>query len=384
MKAIAGQFNRSIHGWLRVIIRLAVPGLLFILPACQKYDDIISNKETITPLEIIPACKSPVVTTVLYYGHVIFKRNYGAPIVEKRLIENPDYEKFNNDFILKIRSGENKRGRVSSADIRIDGVLIVGPSSFNKKVCVISKRITLKPTSVLEVKINGTPGSQIDLWIEGTLKENVITDIDNNKYFSVQIGDQVWMAENLRTTRYNNGDIIETTTPASLDISQESEPKYQWPYEGNEGNVSVYGRLYTWYTVTDSRGVCPTGWHVPTDPDWTTLTDFLTNNNYGYGNSGIDIAKSLASKSGWKIDATPGNVGNDQTNNDLSNFDALPGGYRFADGLFYSAGIASVWLSSTESKAINVWYRGIYYNISVVIRADINKKFGGYIRCVKD
>ena len=97
-----------------------------------------------------------------------------------------------------------------------------------------------------------------------------LQDIDGNVYDNtVTIGTQIWMTENLRTTRYSNGDSIGTTT---LDISGESTPKYQWAYDGNESNVATYGRLYTWYAVTDSRNVCPVGWHVPSDAEWTEWT----------------------------------------------------------------------------------------------------------------
>ena len=102
-----------------------------------------------------------------------------------------------------------------------------------------------------------------------------VTDIDGNVYNTVTIGTQVWMKENLKVTKYRNGDAIGITTPATLDIWGETSPRYQWAYDGNESNVATYGRLYTWYAVTDSRGVCPTGWHVPTDSEWTTLTDYL-------------------------------------------------------------------------------------------------------------
>jgi uncharacterized protein (TIGR02145 family) len=85
--------------------------------------------------------------------------------------------------------------------------------------------------------------------------DNTIRDIDGNAYTSVTIGTQIWMVENLKTTKYRNGDLIGTTNPATLDITNESTPKYQWAYDGNETNVATYGRLYTWYVVTDSRNV---------------------------------------------------------------------------------------------------------------------------------
>ena len=102
-----------------------------------------------------------------------------------------------------------------------------------------------------------------------------VTDIDGNQYNTVTIGNQVWMAENLKTTKYQNGDEIGTTTPATLDISGETSPKYQWAYNGSEANVNTYGRLYTWYAVADERNICPAGWHVPSDDEWKTLEMFL-------------------------------------------------------------------------------------------------------------
>jgi uncharacterized protein (TIGR02145 family) len=97
---------------------------------------------------------------------------------------------------------------------------------------------------------------------------NQLTDKDGNIYNSVTIGTQMWITENLKTTKYSNGDAIPTTT---LDISLESTPKYQWAYGDDSTNIATYGRLYTWYAVIDSRNICPTGWHVPTDAEWETL-----------------------------------------------------------------------------------------------------------------
>ena len=137
-----------------------------------------------------------------------------------------------------------------------------------------------------------------------------VKDIDGNAYRTITIGTQVWIVENLKTTKYCNGDLIGTTTPATLNIEDESTPKYQWAYDGNESNVATHGRLYTWYVATDSRNVCPVGWHVPSDAEWTTLTDYLIRNGYGYGMgyNGMDIAKSLSATTGWVADETPGSA----------------------------------------------------------------------------
>jgi uncharacterized protein (TIGR02145 family) len=139
-----------------------------------------------------------------------------------------------------------------------------------------------------------------------------MTDPDGNVYTSVTIGTQVWMVENLKTTKYRNGDLIGTTNPATLDISTEPTPKYQWAYEGNESNVVTYGRLYTWYAATDPRNVCPTGWHVPSDVEWTTLENYLIANSFNYDGSTSEnkIAKSLATATNWTSSSNTGAVGN--------------------------------------------------------------------------
>lgn len=214
------------------------------------------------------------------------------------------------------------------------------------------------------------------------------TDGDANNYPVVQIGTQTWMGENLKTSKYRNGDLIGTTTTPTLNISGESTPKYQWAYEGNENNVAGYGRLYTWYAVTDSRNVCPTGWHVPTDAEWIILTDYLVNNGYGYQGSGIDIAKSLAARSGWTASAIAGTAGNDQASNNSSGFTALPGGNRYSSGPFGGLGDYGFWRSSTEYEyggGGSSYTRVIWYDKNYVERSEIAVKDNGFsVRCLKD
>jgi uncharacterized protein (TIGR02145 family) len=139
-----------------------------------------------------------------------------------------------------------------------------------------------------------------------------VTDIDGNTYKTIKIGTHVWMAENLKTTKYSNGDLIGTTSPYNKDISGETDPKYQWAYNGNESNVVTYGRLYTWYAVTDSRNVCPAGWHAPADAEWTTLELFLIANGFNYDGTTTahKYAKALASTTLWTSSSITGAVGN--------------------------------------------------------------------------
>ena len=211
-----------------------------------------------------------------------------------------------------------------------------------------------------------------------------VNDIDGNSYKTIGIGSQMWMAENLKTTKYSNGDLIGTTTPATKDIQSENTPKYQWSYEGIESNVATYGRLYTWYVVTDSRNVCSTGWHIPTDAEWTTLTDYLTNNGYGYGGSGNDIGKSMAATSTWFTNGIAGTVGNDLASNNSSGFTALPSGYRNWDGNFYYIGKFSYMWQAKEWDVPNANVLGISYDFGTAAKTYFYKIDGMSVRCLRD
>jgi uncharacterized protein (TIGR02145 family) len=195
------------------------------------------------------------------------------------------------------------------------------------------------------------------------------TDNDNNNYPVVEIGGQTWMATNLKTTKYNNGDLIGTTTPATLDISAETNPKYQWSYNGDENNVPVYGRLYTWHAITDSRGVCPTGWYIPSDGDWTLLVDFLGGEYYAGGKL-------------KETGTTHWSAPNDGATNE-SGFTALPSGWRRWNGVFYDIGLRGLWSSSTSYNTLNAWFLNIDYDYEDAYLDYAGKRAGLAVRCLK-
>jgi len=213
-----------------------------------------------------------------------------------------------------------------------------------------------------------------------------LNDIDGNNYNVIVIGTQVWMKENLKTTKYSNADLIGTTTPATLDITTESSPKYQWAVGGDENNVATYGRLYTWYAVTDSRNVCPTGWHLPNDTEWTTLINYLGNPSISGGK--IKEVGTLH----WQ---SP-NIG--ATNE--SSFTALPAGFRtnmVGDGLFPYKGLMGCWWSSSEMFVANYGILGgsisLINNSAAVSNAEMSwssaigytdKGQGFSVRCIRD
>jgi uncharacterized protein (TIGR02145 family) len=208
----------------------------------------------------------------------------------------------------------------------------------------------------------------------------ILSDFDGNIYNAVTIGNQVWMKENLKTTKYRNGDLIGTTTS---DMRSESMPKYQWAYDGIESNVATYGRLYTWYAVTDTRNVCPIGWHVPTDAEWTILTDYLTANGYGFEGSGSDIAKSMAATSGWALSTVVGTSGYGQASNNSSGFTALPTGMRDLSAEFSSFDKITTWWSSSEYDSTFAYGRYMTYGFSDVFREHPYKAYGNPVRCLR-
>jgi uncharacterized protein (TIGR02145 family) len=201
-----------------------------------------------------------------------------------------------------------------------------------------------------------------------------IKDYDNNAYETVTIVNQMWMAENLKATHFQNGDPLGTTTVSTFDISGESTPKYQWSYNGDDGTAAVFGKLYTYYAIIDSGKICPSGWHVPTDADWMTLENTL---------GGYTIAGSSLKESGNAHWLSPYNI--DATN--VSCFKALPGGYRNstsgANG-FSFIGNYGYWWSSTEGDASNAWIRSLFVQSAQLSRNSFSKKGGASIRCLKD
>ena len=217
---------------------------------------------------------------------------------------------------------------------------------------------------------------------------DVVKDIDGNIYNTVTIGKQVWTVENLSTTRYQNGDLIGTTIPANMDIKYETNPKYQWACDGDISKAKKYGRLYTWYVVTDPRKICPVGWHIPSEDEWTTLQKYLIENRYNYDEltQTNDIAKSLASPLGWGYSNQIGAPGNDDYIKiaNKTGFTALPAGFRDSEGKFQQFGHSGSWWSSSEESYYKAYYRYIQFNRTDLTGSSNIEFCGASIRCVKD
>jgi uncharacterized protein (TIGR02145 family) len=216
-----------------------------------------------------------------------------------------------------------------------------------------------------------TINSEDSIVFNPRLTYGTVNDNDNNTYKTIVIGNQTWMAENLRTRKYANGELIGTTTPSTLDISKTINPRYQWASGSEEGNAATSGRLYTWYTVTDSRNLCPDGWHIPSREEWDTLTTYL----------GIHpIAHKMREENEihWSYDP------NYPTTNE-SGFTALPSGRREASGKFECKG-PSYWWTNTAYDEENSFYFTIGWDGSIpepYVYA-YPKSSGFSVRCIKD
>jgi uncharacterized protein (TIGR02145 family) len=201
-----------------------------------------------------------------------------------------------------------------------------------------------------------------------------VTDIDGNVYATVQIGSQCWMAENLKVERYRNGDFI----PAGLSNSGWSSTSSGTSavYSNNPANKATYGLLYNWYAVDDARGLCPSGWHVPTDEEWTTLTGFLGGESVAGG--GLKTAGTLSEGTGLWFDPNTG-----ATNS--SGFSALPGGFRSSGGSYGEINYDGYWWTNTEIPTIGAsWLRALYAVLDDVYRYEQDKVCGLSVRCIRD
>jgi uncharacterized protein (TIGR02145 family) len=209
-----------------------------------------------------------------------------------------------------------------------------------------------------------------------------VTDIDGNVYYTVTLGTQEWMVENLKVTHYRNGDPIPNVTN---DSAWSILTTGAWcEYNNQAVNGVTYGKLYNWYALEDSRNIAPSGWHLPTNADWSGLMDYLSFNGYGFATNINEIAKSIASQSGWQTDGTPGTVGNDQRSNNKSGLSALPGGYRYIDGTFKYNKSYCFWWTSTDISSDVAWYYYLNSFSSFNFNDFTIKSLGMSVRCVKD
>ena len=211
----------------------------------------------------------------------------------------------------------------------------------------------------------------------------IVKDVDGNVYNTVKIGNQLWLVENLKTTRYNTM----TQIPLVEDDTAwkyMTTPGYCW-YNNDSAMKNPYGALYNWHAVNTGK-LAPAGWRVSTEDDWDTLQDTLLAHGYSWdGTTDKTIAKALAAASYWSSSTNTGTIGNDLSKNNGSGFSALPAGYRncWLYG-FQGLGESVDWWTTRELNKSDAVVIEMTVNDIVVLRGKTDKKFGCSVRCVRD
>jgi len=192
--------------------------------------------------------------------------------------------------------------------------------------------------------------------------------MDGYTYSVVEIGDQCWFSENLRTTVYADDSAIPEVTGNSAWYGLNTGARCD--YQNDAANVTTYGRLYNWYAVNNGSGLCPSGWHVPTDGEWTNLKNYISSQGF----SGM-VGTALKSTAGWS--------GSGNGTDDFG-FSALPGGLRYDNvGVFYDVGGYGYWWSSSPSGG-DAWRRALKYDPPGFYRYNDDPRNGFSVRCLRD
>ena len=328
----------------------------------------------------VKVISSPLDATIKIDGKVIGK----TPLTIKNLlIGEYTLEISHNDYAyalekLTIQQGETtslnttlEKGREVSITSNQLGIELfiddykVGITPYKGNLTIGEHKICIGKE---EKKINITQSGGETLY-NLSIKPYQIKDVDGNVYDTLQIGSQVWMKQNLKVTKYQNGDPI----PNAIDDKQ-------WKYlaigsycdYNNTPNTSLtYGRLYCFYTIVDPRGLCPKDWHVPADIEWTLLTDYL-------GGSRIAGDKLKEKEYNHWSQST-----NAQSIEEIG-FLALPGGCRLENAKFSDLKNYGYWWSSTEAQSDKAWFRRLNYYYAGINRNEANKGIGYSVRCLKD
>jgi uncharacterized protein (TIGR02145 family) len=208
-----------------------------------------------------------------------------------------------------------------------------------------------------------------------------VTDIDGNVYNTVKIGNQVWLKENLKVTKYNNGDPIQLVTDVSAWTALTGAAYCN--YNNVESIAQEYGRMYNYYTVVDERKLCPSGTHVPNDKDWEVLSDYL---------GGMKVAGGKMKEPGTKHWRSPNVMTIDTTNGDFtevspyeSGFCALPAGRQYHDCYTFLGQYTQMWsVTQCEYDTDLVWCRYLTFSLPHLSRFTYKKHYGLSVRCLKD
>jgi len=326
--------------------------------------DNAGNSEAVkTPVTMYSLPISPILTTIITNPSFIL----------------PDGSSTSTIKVIPKDYGGNNLGSDLQVSLTTSAGTLIGTVTYNSIDQSYTQQLQSSKTieiSEVTATVNGieiTNKSYVDF-------TTVVTDIDGNTYNTIKIGNQWWMVENLKVTHYRNGDAIPNVA-SNTEWSNLSTGAY-CTYDNNESNAVVYGRLYNWYAVDDSRNIAPAGWHVPTDDEWKELEMYL-----GMSQSEADDSQWRGTNEGGKLKEAGyahWNSPNTGATNE-SGFTALPGGYRdFFNGYYSNMGLNATFWSSTEGGINDAWFRRLHCTHSEVDRFSFSKRHGFSVRCVMD
>jgi len=324
--------NKYLIGYLLIGI------FLFITIGCTEEDDEKAIKPSITTGQVTAITP----TTATCGGNII--DDGGASITARGVVwsteENP--------------TCENNTGITTDSE---------GTGSFTSNLT----GLTLNTTYYVRAYATNKEGTEYGSQQTFKTLDGVI-DADGNVYRVITIGTQTWIAENLKVTHYNDGTAIPNITNVD-EWGVLTSGAYCWYNNDETTYKDIYGALYNWYTVETGK-LCPAGWHVPTDSEWTELTDYIAAD----GHSGTE-GTALKSTTGWREEGN---------GTDIYGFKALPGGMReYDDGLFFSTSYNGYWWSSTESSSTIAYYRYMWNSDIELYRYNTYKSSGFSVRCLK-
>lgn len=268
---------------------------------------------------------------------------------------------------------DDEDGKIDEVRFSIDGIEIHTAYSFPYYYCWNTSGVEID-THTVKISVKDDDSAEITKEVEVIIIANLlgmgtVTDIDSNIYHTVTLGNQVWITENLRVTRYNNGDTLVYA------IDPNDWTNREWGIEGGayceySSDTVAHGYLYNVYAVDDERKLAPAGWHIPTYTEWQTLIEFL---------GGVDIAGGVMKETGvlqWRYP-------NSGATNE-SGLSVLPSGRRLYDGSYDGYAYRAYFWSSSESKNGDQWYCMLYYSSSHIVLNDYDIRYGHSIRCIKD